>query len=211
VALREHITRARPGDAVLGEEFGQTGGVDAARRWILDPIDGTRSFVHGHGSWTTLIALERDGRVEVGVISQPAHGRRWWAACGAGAWSSERGRVEAMHVSTETRLSQSRLCDDNRGNARRGPDDHPAARLALHTASCRAPHDKPMHVVVAEGRAELALQRAWTWDFAPYKVLVEEAGGRFTDLEGRDRIDTGSGLSSNGLVHDQALQALRRH
>jgi histidinol-phosphatase len=208
VALRQRLTAARPSDAVLGEEFGQTGEAGAPRRWVLDPIDGTRSFVRGYGSWTTLIALERDGRVEVGVVSQPAHGRRWWAARGLGAWSSERGRVQQMHVSAQPELSASRLCDDYRGNARWGADDHPGVRLAQRTAACRAPHDKPLHVVVAEGRAELGVQQAATWDFAPFKVLVEEAGGRFTDLDGRDRIDTGSGLSSNGLVHDQALRAL---
>ena len=209
MALRERLTRDRPDDAVLGEELGLTEGRgDGRRRWILDPLDSTRSFVHGHANWTVLIALERDGEVEVGVVAQPAHRRRWWATRGGGAWSADGRRLS---VSAAARRGEARLCDDSRGNARWGPDDHPAAMLAVDCGSCRSPHDLPMHVVVAEGRAELALQRAAPWDFAPFAVIVEEAGGRFTDLDGGPRLDTGYALASNGLVHDQALEALRRY
>jgi histidinol-phosphatase len=206
-ALRAHLAAVRPDDAVLGEELGATGG-DAPRRWILDPIDGTRSFIRGRGTWTTLIALERDGEVALGVVSQPAHRRRWWAARGTGAWSSEGTR---LHVSSQTRLSEARLCDDNRGSARWGPEDHPAARLGLRCATCRAARDRPLHMMVAEGRADLSVQLAAPWDLAPSKVIVEEAGGRFTDVDGGDRIDTGSALASNGVLHRQALAAIRGH
>jgi histidinol-phosphatase len=205
-ALRSYLGQVCPGDSVLGEELGLAPG-DPGRRWILDPIDGTRSFARGHESWGALIALERDGEVGVGVVCRPVQGRRWWAALGEGAWSDGGRRLQ---VSTQTRLSAARLCDDNRGSARWGPPHHPAARLALRCGSCRAPHDVPMPMLLAEGRAELSLQMAATWDLAPVKVIVKEAGGTVTDLEGRPRIDTGSALASNGHVHDQALQALRR-
>lgn len=203
-ALREHLGRVRPGDAVLGEEFG--GPASGERRWVLDPLDGTSRYVRGARDWGTIVALVREGDVAVGVMTQPARNRRWWAARGEGAWSSDGRRLQ---VSDSPTLSTALLCDDHRGNASRGGRRHPGARLVRHCASCRAPGGMPNALVVAEGRADLAVQIASPWDLAAGKVIVEEAGGAFTDFQGRRRFDTGSVLVSNGLLHDEALDALR--
>ncbi len=204
-AQREHLARVRPGDAVLGEELGQSG--DGPRRWVLDPLDGTARFARHRLGWGTIVALERDGEVAVGVMTQPARGRRWWAAQGEGAWASDGRR---LRVSAATTLATALLCDDNRGSARWGsPRRAPGARLALRCGECRTPQGIPVTIVVAEGLADVAVQLAAPWDLAAAKVIVEEAGGRFTDVEGRPRFDTGSALVSNGALHEQALRALR--
>jgi histidinol-phosphatase len=203
-ALREHLERVRPGDAVLGEEFG--GPASGERRWILDPLDGTGRYVRGARDWGTIVALVRDGDVAVGVMTQPSRGRRWWAARGEGAWSSDGRRLQ---VSNAPALSSALLCDDHRGNASRGGRHHPGARLVGHCGDCRSPRGMPNALVVAEGGADLAVRIASPWDLAAGKVIVEEAGGAFTDIHGRPRFDTGSALVSNGLVHDEALRALR--
>lgn len=204
-AQRAHLARVRPGDAILGEEFGQSG--DGPRRWVLDPLDGTSHFARHSRTWGTIVALERDGDVAVGVMTQPVHGRSWWASRGQGAWASDGRRLE---VSAATTLSTALLCDDNRGSARWGsPRRHPAARLALRCGDCRTPRGAPVSMLVAEGLADLAVILAAPWDLAAAKVIVEEAGGRFTDVEGRPRFDTGSALLSNGTLHEQALRAVQ--
>jgi histidinol-phosphatase len=203
-ALREHLERVRPGDAVLGEEFG--GPASGERRWVLDPLDGTGRYVRGGRDWGTIVALVRDGDVAVGVMTQPARGRSWWAARGEGAWSSDGRR---LHVSDAPALATALFCADHRGSASRGGRRHPGARLIRHCGGCRPPRGMPNALVVAEGGADLCVQVASPWDLAAGKVIVEEAGGAFTDINGRRRFDTGSALVSNGLVHDEALRALR--
>lgn len=202
-ALRERIAQARPDDAVLGEEFG--GPHDGERRWVLDPLDGTGRYIRGSRGWGAIIALVRNGEVAAGVITQPARQRRWWAAAGQGAWASDGRR---LHVSVATTLSAAMFCDDNRGSAAWGRR-HPGARLLRRCADGRSPGGMPMPAVIAEGLADLAVQFAAPWDLAAGVVIVGEAGGRVTDVEGRPRFDTGSALMSNGRLHEQALHALR--
>ena len=202
-ALREHLGRVRPGDAVLGEEFG--GPAVGERRWVIDPLDGTSRYVRGGRGWGVIVALVRDGDVAVGVMTQPARGRRWSAVRGRGAWAEDGSR---LRVSEQSTLSAALFCDDNRGTASWGGHRNPAARLLRCCGDCRSPGGTPLALVVAEGRADLAAPLAAPWDLAAAKVIVEEAGGRFTDLDGNPRFDTGAALASNGRLHDEALQVI---
>jgi histidinol-phosphatase len=201
--LRAMVGRDRPGDAVLGEEYGVTG--DAARRWVLDPIDGTKNYVRGVPVWATLVALQVDHAVTVGVVSAPALGHRWWAARGAGAFRDG----EPMHVSRVRTLTDAHFAYSSLpGWEAQGRLD---GFLDL-TRKCwrtRGFGDFWSHVLVAEGAVDIAAEpEVSLWDLAALQVVVEEAGGRFTDLAGNPTPDGGSAVSSNGLLHDAALRLL---
>ena len=197
--LRRILADERPDDGVLGEEHGVTGG--RARRWIIDPIDGTRNYSRAIPVWATLVALEEDGEVRLGVVSAPALGKRWWAERGAGAFAD--GRV--IRVSSVERLENAVVCVS--------PEDGVAdpVRKAWHV---RGFGDFWAHMLVAEGAVDGAYDGIGVneWDLAAVRPIVEEAGGRFSDFSGAARIDSGSALSSNGLLHDELLAAapLRR-
>jgi histidinol-phosphatase len=195
--LRERIERERPGEGVFGEEEGDDGG---AVRWIVDPIDGTRNFSRGIPVWATLIALERDGRVVCGVASAPALERRWWAARGDGAWRDG----QHMHVSGISSLDEATI-----SFSRSGLGDPKLLALAGRAWHVQPFSDFWAHLLVAEGAIEISVEHEMnTWDNAALQVIVEEAGGRFSDLRGEARIDGGSAVSTNGLLHDQVLAAL---
>ena len=196
-ALRERIARERPGETVLGEEEGDEGG-DV--RWILDPIDGTKNFSRGIPVWASLIALERDGVVVCGVASAPALGHRWWAARGEGAYRDG----ERLSVSKIARLEEATV-----SFSRSGLRDRRTIELALAAWHAQPFSDFWAHLLVAEGGVDAAAEHVMnTWDNAVLQVIVEEAGGRFTDLAGNARIDGGSGVSTNGLLHDDVLARL---
>jgi Archaeal fructose-1,6-bisphosphatase and related enzymes of inositol monophosphatase family len=197
--IRERLERERPDDGILGEEFGARG--NAARRWIIDPIDATKNYIRRIPVFATLIAL--DG--QIGVVSAPALGRRWWASRGDGAFCNSR----AMHVSTIDSLGDAQLCyDDVPGFERFGLGQSFLA-LARRCARTRGFGDFWSHMLVAEGAAEIAIEpEVAHWDMAAVQVIVEEAGGRFTNLRGEARAGGGSGVSTNGLLHDDVLQAL---
>jgi histidinol-phosphatase len=206
--LRERIERERPGAAVLGEELGGTG-ADGGERWIVDPIDGTRNFVRGIPLYGTLVALERDGEIVVGVASAPALARRWWARRGEGAYGAD-GRREAngRHRKRRLRVSAVGSVEDavfSYASIRDG-----VAELADRAWHARTFSDFWQHVLVAEGAVDAAVDHVVNpWDIAAVKVIVEEAGGRCTDLAGNPGIDGGSLLSTNGLLHAEVLEALR--
>ena len=194
--LRRILAEERPRDAILGEEHGATGA--GSRRWILDPIDGTRSYARGIPTWATLVALEDASTVRVGVVSAPALGRRWWAERGAGAFVDG----EQMHVSTVARIEDAVLCL---------PFDPRLGSVAARAWHARGLGDFWGHMLVAEGAADGTVDGAAglaEWDLAPVQVIVEEAGGRFSDVAGAARIDTGTAITSNGLLHDELLAAL---
>jgi histidinol-phosphatase len=200
-ALRAAIAERRPGEGFLGEEGG---GEEADTRWVVDPIDGTRNFVRGIPIWATLVALEREGRALVGVASAPALGQRWWAARGEGAHRDD----SRIHVSAIRRIEDATFCYTSaRDFAKQGMADRFLA-LAERSWVARGFGDFWMHMLVAEGSAEFAidggLQR---WDTAAVEVIVEEAGGRFSGLDGRRHEPGGGALSSNGLLHDKVIQA----
>jgi histidinol-phosphatase len=196
-ALRERIARERPGDTVLGEEEGDEGG---SIRWIVDPIDGTKNFSRRIPVWATLIALERDGRVVCGVASAPALGHRWWAARGEGAYRDR----ERLQVSKVARLEEATV-----SFSRSGLGDRRTIDLALAAWHAQPFSDFWAHLLVAEGSVDAAVEHEMNvWDNAALQVVVEEAGGTFTDLRGAGRIDGGSAVSTNGLLHDAVLARL---
>jgi histidinol-phosphatase len=203
--IRERLARDRPDDAVVGEEYGETG--SGPRRWILDPIDGTISYGRGVPIWATLIALEVDGVMQVGVASAPALRRRWWAARGEGAFANG----EPIRVSEVAAVEDALLCyTSGRSFDEYGLGDQFRA-LAKRCWAARGFSDFWGHMLVAEGSADISAEPVMNlWDNAPLQVIVEEAGGRFTDLDGVARSDGGNALSTNGRLHDAALAALRR-
>jgi len=195
--LRRMLTAERPGDAILGEEQGVSS-ADGERRWILDPIDGTRSYARGIPTWATLVALEESGDVCLGVVSAPALGRRWWAVRGAGAFANG----ERMSVSTVARVEDAVLCL---------PLDTRLSEIATRAWHARGLGDFWGHMLVAEGAVDGTVDGAFglsEWDLAAVQVIVEEAGGRFSDFSGARRIDAGTAVTSNGLLHDELLNAL---
>ena len=193
--LRRLLTEERPDDAILGEEGGAAGA--GARRWILDPIDGTRNYARGIPVWATLIALESAGVVEVGVVSAPALASRWWAERGGGAFANG----EPAHVSSIGRVEEAVL---SFSIETRVP---PLARHAWHA---RGLGDFWAHMLVAEGAVDGAVDGVGLseWDLAAVQVIVEEAGGRFSDAAGESRIDSGTALTSNGVLHEELLRSI---
>jgi len=193
--LRAILARERPNDAILGEEEGVSG--SGARRWIIDPIDGTRNYSRGVPVWATLIALEDAGVVTVGVVSAPALGRRWWAERGGGAWADG----DRVHVSAIQRVEDAVLSFAL---------EQPIPSLAAQAWHARGYGDFWSHMLVAEGAIDGAYDAIGVtqWDLAALQPIVEEAGGSFTDFKGVARIDGGSAISSNGHLHAALLEAV---
>ena len=208
-AIRAVLRVHRPRDEVIGEERGGASG-DAGRAWLLDPIDGTKNFLRGVPVWATLIALVEDGEPAVGVISAPALRRRWWAATGAGAHTRDpNGSSRAITVSGVGDLADAYLSTTDLGSWTRYRSRESYLSLVDATWESRAFGDFWQHCLVAEGAIDLAAEPIVNpWDVAAVQVLVQQAGGRFTDLEGIARYDGGTALSSNGLLHDAALTLL---
>jgi histidinol-phosphatase len=203
-ALRKRIGEERPGHGVVGEEFGADR--PGTARWILDPIDGTKNYVRGIPVWATLIALEREGRVELGMVSAPALHRRWWAARGQGAFVNGR----RIHVSQVAELSDAVLSYASLFSWEEHGLGEQFLTLARGCWRTRAFGDFWSHMLVAEGVVDLAVEpEVELWDLAAPQVIVEEAGGRFTDLGGTPTPAGGSSVSTNGLLHDQVLATLR--
>jgi len=208
-AVRERLAAGRAGDEVVGEERGGT--IPAAgRAWVLDPIDGTKNFLRGVPAWATLIALVADGQPVVGVVSAPALGRRWWAAAGEGAWISDPGEdPRRISVSSVRELSAAYVSTTNLSSWVEHHSREHYLRLVDSCWETRAFGDFWHHCLVAEGAIDLAIEPVVSlWDLAAVKILVEEAGGTFTDLSGACRFDGGSALSSNGKLHSDVLALL---
>jgi histidinol-phosphatase len=201
-AIRTRLAQARPEDSVVGEEFGSSASAISARRWVIDPIDGTKSYVRGMPTWATLIALTVEDDVELGVVSAPALHRRWWAARGKGAFADGQPiRVSAVGKLADAQLTWGGIEDWNAV----GRLDS-MIELGSRCWRTRGVGDAWQYMLVAEGAAEIALDPAVSlWDLAAPQVIVEEAGGRVTDFSGRRRPDGGSGLATNGLLHDATL------
>jgi histidinol-phosphatase len=210
-AIRSILDAERPGDAVLGEEYGTSG--DAARRWIIDPIDGTSNYLKGVPVWATLIALSVDGAPRVGVVSQPSIGRRWWAAEGSGAWTNTPdGGARRIHVSDVSDLSEASVSFQS--IAQWDAAGHLPALLALSRVVWRdrGYGDALPYMWLAEGRLELVAEfDVKEYDLAALAPIVTEAGGRFTAYDGTDSLTAGSSLATNGVLHDTALQFLLEH
>ena len=202
-ALRKRIGDERPAHGVIGEELGADG--KGSARWVLDPIDGTKNYLRGIPVWATLIALEREGRVEVGVVSAPALHRRWWAARGERAFANGR----RIRVSQVADLADAVLSHASLGSWEQHGLGEQFLDLARRCWRTRGFGDFWSHMLVAEGAADLAVEpEVELWDLAAPQVIVEEAGGRFTDLGGTPTPAGGSVVSSNGLLHDRVLATL---
>ena len=206
-ALRASLASSRPDDTVLGEEFGGTA-TFTGRQWVLDPIDGTKNFVRGVPVWATLIALLVDGVPQVGVVSAPALGRRWWAGAGEGAFTSFGGTTRRIAVSGVGELSSASLSFSDLAT---GWEENRGKFLDLIDAvwRVRGYGDFWSYCLVAEGSVDLAVEpEVKLWDLAPLDILVREAGGRFTNLAGSDGPHGGSAVATNGRLHAAVLAAL---
>jgi histidinol-phosphatase len=198
---------------VVGEEYGggEAGPHPPARRWIVDPIDGTKGYVRGMPVWATLLALEQDGEMAVGIVSAPALGRRWWAARGAGAFTTEvrGGAPRAMRVSGIRELGDAQMCFGGFEEWRQTERLGALLALAERCWRTRGYGDFWQYMLVAEGAAEISLDPAVSiWDVAAPMVIVQEAGGCFTDLGGAASAAGGSAIATNGLVHEAARRIL---
>jgi histidinol-phosphatase len=208
--LRATLSRTRSDDSILGEEFGGSTTL-TGRQWIIDPIDGTKNFVRGVPVWASLIALLEDGVPRVGVISAPALQRRWWAAAGAGAFVAVGdAAARRLSVSSVTQLDSASLSFSSlSGWAQLGLRER---FLGLTDAvwRVRAFGDFLSYCLVAEGAVDIAAEpEVSVWDLAPLDILVREAGGTFTSLEGSAGPHGGNAVATNGLLHDQVLASLR--
>jgi histidinol-phosphatase len=204
-ALRDVLAGERPGHAVVGEEEGATGDADSPWRWIIDPIDGTANYLRGIPVWATLVALEHDGEMVVGVASAPAMNKRWWASRGDGAFADG----EPIQVSKIARIEDAQLSSDGFDSWERHGGADKFMGLVRRVWRTRGFGDFWQHMLVAEGTVDIALEPSVSlWDLAAVQVIVEEAGGRFTDLAGVSRADGGNCISSNGLLHQDVLDAL---
>ena len=206
--VRDHLASARPHDSVFGEEFGVTGASN--RQWIVDPIDGTSNFVRGVPIWGLLLALVIDGVPQLGVVSAPALGRRWWGATGHGAWmQQDGGEPRRLAVSGVDELADASLSY----NSLKGWDEaghlDPLLSLSRRGGRTRAYGDLWAYMLVAEGAVDLAGEfDLKPWDIAALVPVGREAGGRVTTVAGADPLEDDSILVSNGLLHDRALAVL---
>jgi histidinol-phosphatase len=204
-SIRRTLSRARSRDAVLGEETGSTG--HSQRRWVIDPIDGTKNFIRGVPVWATLIALVVDDEVVVGLVSAPLLQRRWWAAKGQGAWTG-RSLLKATRcqVSDVRRLEDASMSYGSlHGWEERGRLEEFMA-LQRRCWRTRAYSDFWSYMLVAEGAVDIATEpELHLYDMAALDVIVREAGGRFSSLDGTDGPFGGNALATNGHLHEAAL------
>jgi len=207
--VRRRIRATHPDHGVVGEEYGEEAG-EARIRWYIDPIDGTHNFIRGVPIFATLLAVEVDGELQVGILSAPALGERWHAARGLGAWAIGRdGASRPIRTSAVTRIADSQLVYGSRR------DDVESGLMPGFDATIAASwRDRGFgdfwgYALVAEGAAEAMFETGMhTWDVAAPLVLIEEAGGRATDVHGERRIDGASFVGSNGYLHDELLRRL---
>jgi histidinol-phosphatase len=211
-AIRSMLATARPGDAIVGEEFGESAAVPVTgRRWVVDPIDGTKNFVRGVPVWATLIALFDGDDAVVGVVSAPALARRWWAASGSGAFASFAGapprpcRVSGVADLADASLSYYDLSEWRLAGM---PDGF--ATLADSCWRTRAYGDFYSYMLVAEGAVDIAAEPELSlWDVAALIPIVIEAGGRFTAIDGQPSGGSASSaLATNGQLHPQVVTVL---
>ncbi|MFF2484879.1 inositol monophosphatase family protein [Microbacterium sp. NPDC058062] len=207
-ALRDLLETERPGDGVFGEEYGVTG--DSARQWIIDPIDGTANYLKGIPMWTTLIALAIDGVPRVGVASQPAIGRRWWAASGLGAWTNTpTGETKRLAVSTVDTIADSSVSFQSIGQWRDAGKLDALERLTSSVWRDRGYGDAWPYMLLAEGRLEFVAEfGVKEYDIAALVPIVTEAGGKFTSFDGNDSLSDLSSLATNRVLHSAYLDLL---
>jgi histidinol-phosphatase len=208
--VRQVLGRERPDDSILGEEFGGTT-TFSGRQWIIDPIDGTKNFVRGVPVWASLIALLEDGVPSAGVVSAPALQRRWWAAQGQGAFAAVDGaRARRLSVSSVAGLGSASLSFSSlSGWAQRGLRER-FIELTDAVWRVRAYGDFLSYCLVAEGAVDIAAEpEVSVWDLAALDILLGEAGGQLTSLDGIPGPHGGSAVATNGLLQQQVLTRLK--
>jgi histidinol-phosphatase len=205
-AIRDMLGTTRPDDDVSGEEYGSGTG-SAPRRWVIDPIDGTKNFVRAVPVWATLIALLDGSTPVVGVVSAPALGRRWWAVRGGSAWTSALGSpARRLSVSRVGGLADASLSYSSLSGWRDLGRRDAFVELMDACWRTRAYGDFWSYMLLAEGAVDIAAEPELSlWDMAALAPIVTEAGGRFTGLDGVDGVHSGSAAASNGLLHDALL------
>jgi histidinol-phosphatase len=212
--IRGQLGRARPRDAVLGEEYGTQG--TGPRRWIIDPIDGTKNYVRGVPVWATLIALNVRGdsgdEGVVGVVSAPALGRRWWAAKGTGAFTGRSlSSATRLHVSSVRNLEDASFAYSSLSGWEEQGQLDGFLDLTRRGWRTRGYGDFWPYMMVAEGSVDICAEPELSlWDMAANEVIVREAGGRFTSLDGIPGPYGGNAAASNGLLHEEMLGYLGR-
>jgi histidinol-phosphatase len=211
-ALRATLSRARPRDAVLGEEFGAT--IAAAgpsqRQWVIDPIDGTKNFLRGVPIWATLIALMDGNEPVVGLVSAPALNRRWWAAKSLGAYAGRhQAAATAIRVSAVSRLADSSFCYSSLVGWEQAGRLDAMLDIIRTVWRSRAYGDFYGYMLVAEGAVDTMVEPELSlWDLAALIPIVTEAGGTFTDLSGRPGAGGGSAVATNGKLHAEIIDRL---
>lgn len=208
--LREQIAAAFPGDGILGEEFGEQTGT-SGYRWILDPIDGTKSFVYGVPLYGTLIGIEFEDRCRVGVINMPALDQRVYAAEGEGAWFQEGDATPTpARVNQTATLAESLFLTSEVEGFNKVGRFETFAGLQSAVKFARTWGDCYGYLLVATGRAEVMVDpRMSVWDAASMQPILEEAGGTFTDWEGQSTVHSGNGIATNGMVLEEVLKYTR--
>ena len=212
-AIRDRLTAERPYDGILGEEYGTAAGSGAGvhRQWIIDPIDGTANFLRGVPIWGTLIALAIDGMPVVGVVSAPALTQRWWAARGLGAHTVAADGIErALRVSGVSNLADASLSYNSLPGWDQAGRLGPLIGLTRAVWRARAIGDMWSYMLVAEGAIDIAGEfDLQPYDMAALQPIVEEAGGRFTSVDGQAAVWNGSALATNSLLHEEVLRRLK--
>lgn len=207
-SIRRTLSKMRMRDAVHGEEFSDSG--YGPRRWIIDPIDGTANFVRGVPVWATLIALEVDGIIRASVVSAPALGRRWWASEGEGAYT---GRTlinaQRLHVSQISQVADAFVSYSSLNGWVKSGRGQGFVDILRDAGRTRAFGDFWSYMLVAEGVVDIACEpELEVYDMAALDVIVREAGGRFTDINGVDGVYGQGALATNGLLHPEMIERL---
>ncbi|AWB86817.1 inositol monophosphatase family protein [Mycetocola zhujimingii] len=207
-ALRDILAAERPDDGILGEEYGTAG--STARQWIIDPIDGTANFLRGVPNWATLISLAVDGVPVVGVASAPAFRKRWWAQEGAGAWLAEDGtEPRRLWVSGVEKLEDASLSFQSLSQWDEAGYLDQLVSLTRQVWRDRAYGDMWSYGLLAEGLIDIVGEfDVKEYDIAPFAILIREAGGRFSAINGENSIAARSSLATNGILHDEVLRNL---
>jgi histidinol-phosphatase len=208
--LREQIAKAFGDDGILGEEYDEQQG-QSGFRWIVDPIDGTKTFIRGVPFWGTMVAVEYDGRAVVGAISFPALDEHIYAASGQKCWY-QRGNAAAVEarVSSVATLDESLFCVTDASSFERTGRGQAYIELEQAAWMTRSWGDCYGYMLVATGRAEVMIDAVMNvWDAAALQPIIEEAGGTFTDWDGNETIHAGEAIASNALVHKKVLGVTR--
>jgi histidinol-phosphatase len=212
--IRGRIADRYPEHGLVGEEYGEAEAGAGGERWYIDPIDGTHNFLRGVPLFATLLAVEREGEVQAGIMSAPGIGQRWYATRGGGAWvvggPANPARPRRLHVSTIDAVDRASILFRALGDMNASRVAAGFQRLVRSTWQDRGFGDFWGYTLVADGSADATMEQdLHPWDLAAPSIVVEEAGGRITDFDGRRSFERGESLATNGLLHEAILDILR--